>query len=79
MHDRVACDQPGTVRGGDRIDRKARAHMRSDRVSDQLLAAQVKYGISYVESDLDIEFSLLTWEDSDVTWIMWTPTKEDST
>lgn len=39
VHDRVAGDEPGAVRGGDRVDDQACAHVRRDGVSDQLSAA----------------------------------------
>jgi len=44
VHDRVAGDQAGAVRSGDRIDGQAGAHVRRDRVPDQFLAAQVRDG-----------------------------------
>jgi hypothetical protein len=39
IHDRVTGDKPGTMRQRDRVHRKTRAHVRRDRVPDQLLAA----------------------------------------
>lgn len=44
VHDRIVGDQAAPVGYCNRFDGDARAHVRRDRVPDQFLAAQVKYG-----------------------------------
>jgi hypothetical protein len=42
VHECVARDQSGPVRGGDRVECEARPHARRHRVSDQFFAAQIQ-------------------------------------
>lgn len=59
VHDRVARDQASAMRHGDRINGQARAHVRRDRVPNQLLAVQV-------QDRRELEPPLAGWEAADV-------------